>query len=119
MAVNNSITLIGHLGRDPELLRTKTDTEFVKFSLATSETYRDSQGDRQTRTQWHDVIAFGKLAEILFKHLKKGQEIAISGRLEYNEWTDKNDAKRKTAQVIASEFNFVGGKKEKHAETNA
>jgi single-strand DNA-binding protein len=115
MAVNNSITLIGRLGRDPELLRTKTDTEFVKFSLATSETYRDSKGDRQTRTQWHEVVAFGKLAEVLFKHLKKGKEVAVSGRLEYNEWTDKNDSKRKTAQVVITEFNFIGSKKEKAA----
>jgi single-strand DNA-binding protein len=112
MAVNNSITLIGHLGRDPEMFQTKTDTPLVKFSLATSEYYKDANGERQTKTQWHSVVAFGKLAEVMFEHLKKGKEVAISGRLEYNEWTDQNDSKRKTAQVVASDFNFVG-KKEK------
>ena len=112
MAANNSITLIGRLGRDPEMFQTKTDTPMVKFPLATSEYYKDSNGERQSKTQWHDIIAFGKLAEILFEHLKKGKEVAINGRLEYNEWTDQNDSKRKSAQVIVSDFNFVG-KREK------
>ena len=108
MQVRNSITLIGHLGKAPETFTSKSGTPITKFSLATNDSYRDREGNRVTRTDWHEVVAFGKLAEIFRDNLEKGSGIALVGTLRYHKWTDQHDQKRQSAQIHADSFTFLG-----------
>jgi single-strand DNA-binding protein len=116
MQVRNSLTLIGNLGSAPEVRTTETGLTITSFSLATNETYRDKNGDRQTRTDWHKVVAFGKLAEVFGKYLNQGSQVCIAGALRYNKWIDKHDQVRNTAEVHAHSFTFLSGGKQKEAE---
>lgn len=116
MQVRNSITLIGNLGGAPEVRTTEAGLTITSFSLATNETYRDKNGDRQTRTDWHKVKAFGKLAEVLGKYLDQGSQVCIAGALRYNKWIDKHDQVRNTAEVIAHSFTFLSGGRQQEAE---
>jgi len=109
MQVRNSITLIGNLGGAPEVKTTDAGLTITKFSLATNEYYRDKDGNRQTRTDWHKVVAFGKLAEVFAQHLHQGSQVCIAGRLSYNKWIDKYDQVRNTAEVVAHSFTFLSG----------
>jgi len=116
MQVRNTITLIGNLGGAPEVRTTEAGLTITSFSLATNETYRDKNGDRQTRTDWHKVKAFGKLAEVLGKYLDQGSQVCIAGALRYNKWIDKHDQVRNTAEVIAHSFTFLSGGRQQEAE---
>lgn len=116
MQVRNSITLIGNLGGAPEIRTTEAGLTITSFSLATNETYRDKNGDRQTRTDWHKVKAFGKLAEVLGKYLDQGSQVCIAGALRYNKWIDKHDQVRNTAEVVAHSFTFLSGGRQQEAE---
>ncbi len=107
MQVRNSLTLIGHLGAAPESFDTKSGSLVTRFNLATSDSYKDRDGNRITRTEWHEVVAFGKLAEIFRDNLDKGSGIALVGTLRYNKWEDKHGQKRTTAQVHADSFTFL------------
>lgn len=116
MQVRNSLTLIGNLGSAPEVRTTEAGLTITTFSLATNETYRDKNGDRQTRTDWHKVVSFGKLAEVFGKYLDQGSQVCIAGALRYNKWIDKHDQVRNTAEVHAHSFTFLSGGKQKDAE---
>lgn len=116
MQVRNSLTLIGNLGAAPEVRISEAGLTITTFSLATNETYRDKNGDRQTRTDWHKVVAFGKLAEVFGKYLDQGSQVCIAGALRYNKWIDKHDQVRNTAEVHAHSFTFLSGGKQKEAE---
>ncbi|MFT5999342.1 MAG: single-strand DNA-binding protein [Neolewinella sp.] len=116
MQVRNSITLIGNLGSTPKVITTDAGLTITEFSLATNEYFRDKDGNRQTRTDWHKVKAFGKLAEIFGKYLNQGSQVAIAGSLRYNKWTDKHDQVRNTAEVVAHSFTFLSGGKQQEAE---
>ncbi|TXF91839.1 single-stranded DNA-binding protein [Neolewinella aurantiaca] len=116
MQVRNSLTLIGNLGSAPEVRTTEAGLTVTTFSLATNETYRDKNGDRQTRTDWHKVVAFGKLADVFGKYLDQGSQVCIAGSLRYNKWIDKHDQVRNTAEVHAHSFTFLSGGKQQEAE---
>jgi len=116
MQVRNSITLIGNLGGPPEVRTTEAGRTVTSFSLATNETYRDKNGDRQTRTDWHKVVAFGKLADVFGKYLDQGSQVCIAGALRYNKWIDKHDQVRNTAEVVAHSFTFLSGGRQQEAE---
>lgn len=116
MQVRNSITLIGNLGSNPKMVTTDAGLTITEFSLATNEYFRDKDGNRQTRTDWHKVKAFGKLAEIFGKYLEQGSQVAIVGTLRYNKWIDKHDQVRNTAEVVAHSFTFLSGGKQQEAE---
>ncbi|MCX8209772.1 MAG: single-stranded DNA-binding protein [Lewinella sp.] len=116
MQVRNSITLIGNLGSAPEVRTTEAGLTVTTFSIATNETYRDKNGDRQTRTDWHKVVSFNKLAEVFGKYLDQGSQVCIAGSLRYNKWIDKHDQVRNTAEVHAHSFTFLSGGKQKEAE---
>lgn len=116
MQVRNTITLIGNLGGAPEVHTTEAGLTITSFSLATNETYRDKNGDRHTRTDWHKVKAFGKLAEVLGKYLDQGSQVCIAGALRYNKWIDKHDQVRNTAEVVAHSFTFLSGGRQQEAE---
>ncbi|MGH9426527.1 MAG: single-stranded DNA-binding protein, partial [Terriglobia bacterium] len=92
----NKVILVGRLGKDPELKYTQGGTPVVKFSLATDETWKDQSGEKQQRTEWHNVVAWRKLAEICGQYLNKGKLVYIEGKLQTRSWDDKEGHKRYT-----------------------
>lgn len=106
----NKVMLIGHLGRDPEVRYTQSGKSVANFSLATTERFKDSQGSPQERTEWHTIVAWGRLAEICGQYLVKGKQVYIEGRLQTREWDDRDGNKRRTTEVIASEMQMLGRK---------
>ncbi len=106
----NRVTLIGHLGQDPELRHLPTSGQPVaSFSVATDEAYTDKQGQRQQRVDWHNIVVFGRAAESCKEYLKKGREVYVEGRLRIREYELKdNGGKRQRAEIIASRVQFLG-----------
>ncbi|MDI9336838.1 MAG: single-stranded DNA-binding protein [Alphaproteobacteria bacterium] len=106
--IKNKIQLMGNLGKDPDLKSIGTDKKVATFSLATNETYYNSQGEKITETIWHNIVAWGKLAEISEKYLSKGSEILLEGRLINRTYADKNGNKKFTSEVQISELVMIG-----------
>ena len=102
--LRNRVQLIGNLGNDPEIINLETGRKGAKFTLATNETYKNDKGERVTDTQWHNVVAWGKTAEIIEKFVTKGKEIAIDGKLVHRNYEDKNGEKRYITDVIVNEL---------------
>ncbi|PHI21447.1 single-stranded DNA-binding protein [Lewinellaceae bacterium SD302] len=113
MQIRNNITLIGNVGKQPETVNTSTGKPMLRFSLATNEYWKDQDGNRQTRTEWHNIVAFGKQAELMKSMIGKGELLAVSGTLRYNKWVDKNDHKRVTAQIHVDGFELLTPKSQK------
>lgn len=109
--MRNKVQLIGHLGMDPEM-KTFDNGQMARFSIATNDRFTNGKGEQVEDTQWHNVIAWGKTAEIAEKYLKKGQEVGIEGKLETRQYDDKEGNKRYVTQVVCSELLMLG-KKEK------
>jgi len=110
--LKNKVLLIGNLGGDPETKDINGDKMISKFSLATSETYRKTSGEKVTDTQWHNLVAWGKTAEIADKFLKKGQRVAIEGKLINRSYEDKNGIKRYVTEIVVNELLMLNTKKE-------
>lgn len=111
MAGVNKVILIGNLGRDPELRRTPNGTSVASFSIATTEKYTDKSGGRQDKTEWHNIVMWGKLAELAGQYLKKGRTVYLEGRLQTSSWEDKNGGgKRYKTEVVANTMQFLGGR---------
>tara|TARA_B110000967_G_scaffold86238_1_gene88805 strand:+ start:4761 stop:5093 length:333 start_codon:yes stop_codon:yes gene_type:complete len=102
--LRNKVQLIGNLGNDPEIITLESGKKLAKFSLATNENYKDANGDKQTKTDWHNLIAWNKTAEIVEKYVTKGKEIAIEGRLANRSWDDKDGNKRYSTEVVVNEL---------------
>ena len=102
--LRNNVLLIGHLGNDPDVRKLPNGTTMALLSLATNETYKKGNGDKITTTQWHSCIAWGRTAEIMESFLKKGKEVALSGKLTYRSYEDKNGIKRNKTQIVVDEF---------------
>ncbi len=109
--MRNKVTLIGNLGQNPEVKELNGGNKLAKFSIATNETYRNKEGEKVTDTQWHNLIAWGKTAEIVGKYLKKGSEVAVEGKLLNRNYTDKEGVKRYVTEIQVSELLMLGGKK--------
>lgn len=103
----NRVTLIGNLGRDPEIRRLENGSAVAKFSLATNESYRDKNGEWQTQTEWHDVVMWRSLAERAERDLKKGKLVYIEGKLTHRKWQDKDGNDRRTTEVVAYTFRLL------------
>jgi single-strand DNA-binding protein len=103
-AIKNKVQLIGHLGQAPEIKTIGDGKKLATLSLATNETYKNAKGEKVTDTQWHHVVAWGKLAEIAEKYLAKGIEVAIEGKLINRNYTDKQGIKRYVTEIQASEL---------------
>lgn len=101
--IRNKVQLIGNLGRQPEIGVTENGKKYARFSIATNEGYRDSNGMKVLKTNWHRVIAWGKVADIVEKHFYKGQEVAIGGKLVNRNYIDKEGAKRTITEVLVSD----------------
>ncbi len=104
--------LIGRLGSQPETKKLANGGAMARFSLATSESYKNDKGERVEETQWHSLIAWGKTAEIAAKFLTKGKEVVVEGKLVTSNYTDKDGNKRYSTDVVVNELLFVGGKSE-------
>jgi single-strand DNA-binding protein len=109
-ALKNKVQLIGNLGGKPEVKSLESGKKVATFSLATSESYRNATGDKVTETQWHRLVAWGKVAEIVEKYLDKGKEIAIEGKLINRSYTDKEGNKKYITEVQVSELLMLGAK---------
>ncbi len=105
----NKAILIGNLGSDPEMKYTASGTPLCKFSLATSETFNDRDGNQQERTEWHRVVAWGKLGEICGKYLSKGRQVYIEGSIRTSSWDDQDGNKRYKTEINARDVQFLGG----------
>ena len=108
----NRVFLVGRLGRDPEQRFTASGTAVTNFSLATDERWKDQSGERQTRTEWHQIVVWGRLAEICNQYLNKGKLVFIEGRLQTREWDDRDGNKRRTTEIVASEMRMLGSRTE-------
>ncbi len=108
MAGLNKVILIGNIGRDPELRYTASGQPVANFSLATSESWTNRDGEREQRTEWHRIVAWGRLAEICGEHLSKGKQVYIEGRLQTREWEDRDGNKRRTTEVTAQQLLMLG-----------
>jgi len=106
----NKVILIGNLGGDPELRTTPSGTSVATFTLATNEAWTDRDGAKQERTEWHRIVAWGKLAEICGQYLSKGRQVYIEGRLTTRSWKDKNDIERKTTEIVARDMQMLGSR---------
>src|SRR5271169_4582139 len=106
----NKVILVGRLGRDPETRFTGGGQAVANFSVATDETYKDKNGERQKRTEWHKIVVWGKQAEIAQQYLKKGSLVFIEGRIQSREWQDKEGQKRTSFEIVATNFRMLGGR---------
>lgn len=109
-ALRNKVQLIGHLGNMPDVKITETGKKLVQFSIATNETYRNAKGEKVIETQWHRVVAWGKIAEIAEKYLVKGKEVALEGKLINRSYTDKGGVKKYITEIQVSELLLLGAK---------
>lgn len=96
----NKVILIGNLGKDPELRYTSSGVAVASFSMATAESWKDADGNVQERTQWHNIVAWRKLAEICGEYLKKGSKVFVDGKIQYRTYDDKNGVKRYVTEIV-------------------
>jgi len=107
----NKVLLIGHLGKDPEVSYTASGVAVARFSIATNEKWKDQEGNAQERTEWHNIVAWRKLAEICGQYIKKGSKVYIEGRIQTRSWDDKNTGvKRYTTEIIADDLIMLDAK---------
>lgn len=104
----NKVILVGNLGADPEVRYSSTGTAVANFRIATSENWTNKEGGKETRTEWHRIVAFGKLAEICAEYLNKGKQVYVEGRLQSRSWEDKEGNKRWTTEVVANNVVMLG-----------
>ena len=109
-SLRNKVQLIGNLGNDPEIITLESGKKLAKFSLATNESYKDADGQKQTKTDWHNLVAWGKTCDIIEKYVTKGKEVAIEGKLTTRSWEDKDGMKRYITEVIVNELLMLGNK---------
>ena len=114
-ALRNKVQLIGHVGQKPESRTFDGEKKIVRFRVATNETYRNAQGVKVTDTQWHNLVAFGKAAEIAEKYLDKGSELALEGKLVNRQYVDKEGVKKYVTEIHISELLLLGSNAAKAA----
>jgi single-strand DNA-binding protein len=110
MASVNKVIIIGNLGRDPETRYMPEGGAITNISVATTETWKDKQGEKQEKTEWHRVAFFGKLAEIAGEYLKKGSQVYVEGRLQTRKWQDKDGADKYTTEIVANAMQMLGSR---------
>lgn len=115
----NKVILIGNLGKDPELRYTSSGVAVASFTLATNEAWKDQDGTMQERTQWHNIVAWRKLAEICGEYLKKGGKIYVEGKLQYRSYDDKTGVKRYVTEIVLDEMLMLDRKDSMQGSTDA
>lgn len=107
----NKVMLIGNLGKDPEIKYTPSGVPVAKFSIATNESYKDKGGEWQERTEWHNIVAWQRLAEIIGEYVKKGSKLFVEGRLQTSSWEDKQSGEKKyKTEIVATSILLLGGR---------
>ncbi|TBW27899.1 single-stranded DNA-binding protein [Gramella sp. KN1008] len=106
--LRNTVQLIGHVGNDPEIVNLESGKKLAKFSIATNESYKNSKGEKVTDTQWHNIVAWGKTAELVENYVPKGKEVGIEGKLTTRSYEDKEGNKRYVTEVICNELLLLG-----------
>ncbi len=104
----NKVILVGNLGADPTMRHTPSGTAVANFNVATSETFKNKNGEKETRTEWHRVVAWARLAEICNEYLKKGKQVYIEGRLQTRSWEDQSGTKKYSTEVVANNMVMLG-----------
>ena len=104
----NKVILIGNLGGDPTVRYTPQGTAVANFNIATTERFTNKSGEKEERTEWHRIVAWGKLAEICQQYLKKGKQVYVEGRLQTRQWEDQQGQKRQTTEVVANNMQMLG-----------
>lgn len=112
MAGINKVILVGNLGKDPEVRNLESGAKVANFPIATSETYKNKEGQRVTQTEWHNIVLWRGLAEIAEKYLNKGNQVYIEGKIRTRSWDDKDGNKRYTTEIIGDNLTMLGGRKE-------
>lgn len=112
MASINKAILIGRLGKDPEIRYTPSGTAITTFSMATDESYKDKSGEKQSKTEWHNIVAWSRLGEICGEYLQKGSLVYIEGKLQTRSWEDRDGNKRYITEIVAQSMQMLGGKKQ-------
>lgn len=107
-ALRNKVQLIGNLGQDPEVVSLDGGSKLAKFSIATNETYKNTKGERITETQWHNIVVWGKLADVVEKFLIKGSEVAVEGKLIHRTYETKEGEKRYVSEIKCNELLMLG-----------
>ena len=115
----NKVILVGRLGGDPEVKAIGQGSTVAQFNVATSENWVDKSGQKQERTEWHRIVVWGKLAEICGKHLSKGRQVYVEGRLQTRNWEDKQGQKRYTTEIVANTVQFLGAAGERSVNQNS
>lgn len=110
MASLNKVLLIGNLGKDPEVRYMPNGDAVANFSIATTESYKDKNGDKQDKTEWHNITMYRKLAEIAGQYLKKGSQVYLEGKIQTRKWQDKEGKDRYTTEIICDEMKMLGGR---------
>ena len=110
MASVNKVILIGHLGKDPEVRHLEGGTTVANFTMATNEYYKDKQGIRVERTEWHNIAAWRGLAELAEKYLHKGQQVYVEGRIRTRQYQDKDNQTRYITEIVADEISLLGSR---------
>ncbi len=108
MAGINKVIIVGRLGNDPDMKQIGSGQTVTRLSVATSEQWADKDGKKQEKTEWHRITAWGKLAEICGKHLSKGRQVYVEGRLQTNSWEDAQGQKRYSTEIVAQTVQFLG-----------
>jgi single-strand DNA-binding protein len=106
--LRNKVQLIGNLGNDPEIINLESGRTLAKFTLATNDNYKNANGEKITETQWHNIIAWGKIAQIIEKYVTKGKEVAIEGKLTSRSYEDKEGNRRFFTEVVCNELLLLG-----------
>lgn len=112
MSSVNKVILIGNLGKDPEVRFTSGGQAVCQFSIATSEKWKNKSNEWEERTEWHNIVVWGKQAELCKEYLAKGRTVYIEGRLQTRSWDDKEGKKRYTTEIVATTVRFLGGRKD-------
>jgi single-strand DNA-binding protein len=109
----NKVIIVGRLGADPEVKNVGANGTVARLSIATSENWIDKEGQKQERTEWHRIVVWGKLADICGKHLSKGRQCYVEGRLQTRSWEDQQGQKKYSTEIVASTVQFLGGPNER------
>lgn len=110
MASVNKVILIGNLGKDPEVRYAPSGDAIANVTLATTENWKDKNGEKQEKTEWHRVAFFGKTAEVVGQYLKKGSQVYVEGRIQTRKWTDKEGQERYTTEIVADKMQMLGSR---------
>ena len=105
--LRNTVQLIGHVGNEPEIVNLESGKKLAKFSIATNESYKNAKGEKITDTQWHNIVAWGKTAELVENYVPKGKEIGIEGKLTSRSYEDKDGVKRYITEVVCNELLLI------------